>query len=422
VGAARVSALVEEIPILMIGKILYITYDGLTDPLGQSQILPYLKGLSQQGYQFTILSFEKKGRLQKEKATIDRLTQESGIQWVPLPFTSKPPLLSKFWDAVQMKRTAVALQKKQGFAMVHCRSYIAADVGLYLKKKFGVKFFFDMRGFWADEKKDGSWDVSKPLYKRIYQYYKAKEAQYLQCADFIVSLTHAGKKEMARWPSYNAQVPVDVIPCCADMAHFSLTDGQQKQQSRQRLGVKEDCLVISYLGSVGTWYMLDEMLLFFKQLKETYPDALFLFVTHSDHGMILRRSLELGLQNGDVRLLEASRAEVPFIIKASDINVSFIKPVYSKLSSSPTKLGEVLSMGIPVICNSGVGDVEAIVNGTGSGVVIDGFSKKDFQNAIAAIPALLQKEPLHIRQAVKPIYDLDHGIALYAASYKKVLS
>jgi hypothetical protein len=49
------------------------------------------------------------------------------------------------------------------------------------------------------------------------------------------------------------------------------------------------------------------------------------------------------------------------IIKASDINISFIKPVYSKISSSPTKLGEVLSMGIPVISNSGVGDVEQIV-------------------------------------------------------------
>jgi hypothetical protein len=64
-------------------KILYITYDGLTDPLGQSQILPYLKGLSQYGYRFTILSFEKKDRFQKEKTVIDQLTLESNIDWVP---------------------------------------------------------------------------------------------------------------------------------------------------------------------------------------------------------------------------------------------------------------------------------------------------------------------------------------------------
>ena len=44
-------------------KVLYITYDGMTDPLGQSQVLPYLVGLSEKGYKFTILSFEKKERL-----------------------------------------------------------------------------------------------------------------------------------------------------------------------------------------------------------------------------------------------------------------------------------------------------------------------------------------------------------------------
>src|SRR5882757_6303036 len=149
-------------------NILYITYDGLTDSLGQSQVLPYLKGLSKHGYKFTILSFEKKDKYKRDREYIEQLTSESGIRWVPLPFTSKPPLLSKFYDAVRMKQKAIQLQKQFHFGMVHCRSYISADAGLMLKKKFGVKFFFDMRGFWADEKKDGTWDVSKPLFKRVY--------------------------------------------------------------------------------------------------------------------------------------------------------------------------------------------------------------------------------------------------------------
>ena len=172
-------------------EILYLSYDGLTDPLGQSQILPYLKGLSQYGYHFTILSFEKKDRYQKEKTIIDQLTKESNIEWVPLSFTSNPPLLSKFYDAVRMKRKAAALQRQKGFHMVHCRSYVAADAGLYLKRKFGIRFFFDMRGFWADEKKDGSWNVKNPLFNRIYKYYKTKEAEYLKHADYVICLTEA---------------------------------------------------------------------------------------------------------------------------------------------------------------------------------------------------------------------------------------
>ena len=39
--------------------ILYITYDGLTDPLGGSQIIPYLKGISSHQKNIVVLSFEK---------------------------------------------------------------------------------------------------------------------------------------------------------------------------------------------------------------------------------------------------------------------------------------------------------------------------------------------------------------------------
>src|SRR5689334_10942916 len=139
----------------MTANILYITYDGLTDPLGQSQILPYLVGLSKEGYQFTILSFEKEDRYKKLKDTITSITSKAGIRWVPLKFTSKPPVISKAYDRVQMRRAALRLYNEKKYDMVHCRGYIPAEVGLLLKRRKGTKFFFDMRGFWADEKKDG---------------------------------------------------------------------------------------------------------------------------------------------------------------------------------------------------------------------------------------------------------------------------
>ncbi|HUC80445.1 MAG TPA: glycosyltransferase [Flavisolibacter sp.] len=408
---------------MAVKRILYITYDGLTDPLGQSQILPYIKGLEKKGYEFTILSFEKKARFTRDQKMIQSLLEGTNIRWVPLPFTTSPPLLSKFYDAVRMRTKAVSLHKKYHFDMVHCRSYISADVGLHLKQRYGVKFFFDMRGFWADEKKDGGhWRTDHPVLKRVYQYYKNKEKQYLQHADYVISLTNAGKKELSGWSSYNQSVPLSVIPCCADMDLFSLTDQQQKQQGREALGIAADRLVFSYLGSVGMWYMLEEMLQFFAQVKKSYPNALLLFVTHSDHDMIRSKMQEAGLHQNDMMIMEVPRKEVPMVIKASDINISFIKPVYSKISSSPTKLGEVLSMGIPVICNSGVGDVEEIVSKANAGYVLHEFHEAAFQQAIEAIPDLLKMLPASIRIAVKPIYSLDKGVELYASCYSIVLS
>ena len=40
-------------------KVLYITYDGILEPLGQSQVLNYLEKLSED-HEITLMSFEKK--------------------------------------------------------------------------------------------------------------------------------------------------------------------------------------------------------------------------------------------------------------------------------------------------------------------------------------------------------------------------
>jgi len=41
-------------------NIIYVSYDGLTDPLGQSQVVPYLTKISNENKKIDIISFEKK--------------------------------------------------------------------------------------------------------------------------------------------------------------------------------------------------------------------------------------------------------------------------------------------------------------------------------------------------------------------------
>jgi glycosyltransferase involved in cell wall biosynthesis len=79
-------------------------------------------------------------------------------------------------------------------------------------------------------------------------------------------------------------------------------------------------------------------------------------------------------------------------------------------------------MGIPVISNSGVGDVEQIIKNADAGYVLDNFSEADLEKAVAAIPSLLKKSPEAIRSAVKDVYSLENGIQLYLSSYRQVLS
>ncbi|MBG8552292.1 glycosyltransferase [Hymenobacter guriensis] len=403
-------------------RVLFISYDGMTDPLGQSQVLPYLVGLSARGYEITLLSTEKRERYTQHAKTIQDITSQAGIRWETIFFTSNPPVLAKLYDRYQLRAKAVALHKQHRFDMTHCRSYVSAEVGLYLKQKFGVKLLFDMRGFWVDERVEGGmWNLKNPVYRQAYRNYKQKEAAFIAASDGIISLTENGKNEMLTWPSYR-QAPISVIPCSADFSVFPLVTKQARQASRRTLGLQPEGLVISYLGSIGAWYLLDEMLQQFAAIKQQYPAAKMLFVTQEPLAEILTAAAKVpGLQADDFLVRPATRTEVPGLIAASDVNLFFIKQSYSKKASSPTKLGEILAMGLPVICNDGVGDVAGIIEQTGGGIALSNLNVAEFDKAALAIPSLLAKDGGEIREKAQQYYDLDNAIASYYAMYQQLL-
>lgn len=394
----------------------------MTDPLGQAQVIPYLIGLSQAGYRITLLSCEKKDKFQQQNAYIQALLTEHKIQWKYIFFTASPPILAKYYDLYQLRKKAVKLQQQNNFSLVHTRSYVAADIGYFLKKKYHIKFLFDIRGFWVDERVDGGlWNLKNPIYRRAYHIYKEKEANYVSTADTIVSLTENGKLEMQTWKSYHG-TEIKVIPCCADYDLFSLVNPIERDKVRLDLGFAKDDFVISYLGSIGTWYMLDEMLEFFKEFSASQKNAKFLFISNGEQETIKAAARKKGISELDIKIVSAKRKEVPIFAKASNISLSFIKPCYSKKSSSPTKLGELLAMGIPTICNTGIGDVDEIINYTNGGLMINGFSKNDFEGLLQKLDTYLHnQDAASIRERSKKYYDLKDGIEKYKQIYSQLL-
>ena len=401
-------------------KILYISYDGMTDPLGQSQVISYLIGLTKYGYTFHILSFEKKDKWISTGKEIKSLLDKNGIKWFPNTFHSSPPIVSKVYDKFLLLQKAKNLHKKYQYDMVHCRSYTAAEAGLYLKRTTGIKFLFDMRGFWADEKADGnSWDRKKWFWNNVYKYYKKKEADFIKESDHIISLTFAGKSEISSWQFYNDKVPISVIPCCADQDHFKVTNVLKKQEARTKLGIDNTAVVLSYLGSLGAWYMVDEMLQFFKELQVEHPTAKFLIVTNSKHDIVLKKLSSLQLNSKDFILMTVPFSAVPDYMYACDISISFIKPVYSKISSSPVKIGEVLSMGIPIISNT-IGDIGKLFLEENVGIPVKDFSSKTFSSAAKLVNECKIIDPKSIREVAVKHYNLQEGIAKYATAYEEI--
>ena len=78
--------------------VLYISYDGMTDPLGQSQVIPYLTGLAKRGHHITILSCEKRHPFALLHERCERRFADCGIEWHHVPYSKRPPVLSTYFD------------------------------------------------------------------------------------------------------------------------------------------------------------------------------------------------------------------------------------------------------------------------------------------------------------------------------------
>ena len=140
----------------MTAGVLYISYDGMLEPLGQSQVLSYLRHLAVDR-EIHLISFEKADDWGNTsiRENLARDISAMGIVWHPLRYHKRPSALATAWDIACGIVVGLWLVLRHRLCIVHARSYVASVIALTLKRLTGVKYVFDMRGFWADERVDG---------------------------------------------------------------------------------------------------------------------------------------------------------------------------------------------------------------------------------------------------------------------------
>jgi len=402
-------------------SVLYISYDGMTDPLGQSQVLPYLKGISAEGYKFYILSYEKPDLYEKKKHIIEEFIGDSDIVWLPQKYHKNPPVLSGIYDFLKGMLLAYYYILTKGIKIVHCRgAYITSLMGFLPIITLNLKYIFDMRGFYADERADAKiWNRSSLLYNLIYSFFKKFEKIALKRANVTITLTYAAKTWIEDF--YKLNKHIDVIPCCADENVYMKKDNTVREAYRAKLGLKEE-FVLVYLGSLGSWYMLDEMLDFYCVLKSKKTDAKFIFITNEPVNNIYNLSDKKNIKREDLIIFSAERKEISSYLSIADATIFFILPMFSKKGSSPVKHAEVLLSHLPLICNNLVGDVEQIVNESNTGFVVKEFNTINYENAIIYIDKLIKKlEDSKYNEAYNKYYSLEKGVSLYKEIYHKLI-
>jgi glycosyltransferase involved in cell wall biosynthesis len=379
---------------------IYVSYDGALDPLGASQVVPLLLGLAREGVRPTLISFEKAEAFAETNARrdLERRLAAGGVRWVPCRYHRAPRVPATLWDVIRGARAVATQARRTGTRIVHCRGDVAMLMARAARMP-STRLLYDLRGFFADERvESGSWRRGSLLDRVV----RAQEARNLARADALVVLTRAALPFVAARRS--PLPPHRVIPTSVDVGRFERASDEARAVDYG----------LAYLGSIGTWYMTTEMIAFARVAGAERGERV-LFLTPNPE-----EARRYGLTEAVADVRSARPAEVPTWLRRARAVFFFIRPTPAKKASCPTKLGEALAAGLPVVTNRGIGDVDEVVQGDRVGVLIDDFHQVAYRDALRRLDVLLAEPDLadRCRTTAGRRFGLDAAIAAYHDLYR----
>jgi glycosyltransferase involved in cell wall biosynthesis len=390
---------------------LYLCYASLTDPLIRTQVVAYLAGLARGGHVIHLLTFEPEldGRTRRE---LRAEMASQGIAWHHLRYHKRPSLPATIYDTLLGAAYACWLVVRHRLGLIHARSHVPVAMGLLARMPTRRKLIFDIRGLLAEEYVDaGRWVRGGSPY-RITTWIQGVG---LRRADGFVVLTERVRRvlfgEAARPRTY-------VIPCCADFDRLA----PRARDVRAELALG-DRPVMVYVGKLTGVYMDREMADFFAVARQHEPELVFLVLTQSPADSIVDELRRSGVGEDAYRITQAPSSEVGTYLAASTFAICFCHPKPSLIASSPTKIGEYLAAGLPVVSGPDVGDTDTILREREAGIVVESFDDATYERATQQMLALAGEPGIRerCRAVAQSVFSLDEvGIPRYDALYREI--
>lgn len=379
-------------------RAVYVSYDGALDPLGHSQVVPYVLELSRR-HQMALVSFEKPEcwRGSARRALDDRL-RRSGVCWHPLRYHKSPRVPATAMDVVMGAVVLRTLAKPTPMDIVHCRGDVAMLIARTAQLR-GAKLLYDVRGLYSLERTEvGSWSQGGLLDRAV----RRVEAENLRAASGTVVLTETALPALSqRGPQLP---PFRVIPTCTDTQAF-----------RPRAATDRVEYGLVYAGSLGVFYLLEEMVAFARLAAPILGRTL--FVTQQPE--VARRA---GVRSDWADVVTARPEEVPAQLRRARAALFFCRSSPARCASVPTKFAEALATGLPVITNRGIGNLDAVIEQERVGTSVPDHSLGSHTRAIQDMVRFRQ-DPLtesRCRALAENRYSLAVGVSRYLELYKEL--
>ncbi len=368
-------------------NLTYVTIDSLSEGVGSSQITPLLTRLAQSGLRINLISYEK---FQPRNDLLEHY-KSLGIDWNIQHFGSHGLI-----GAAQ--RLNGLRREISNTEIIHARSDIPAVSGVVSQE---APVLWDVRSLWADQKVLIQDNFTNSA---LYRSYRALE-------------TVAASKSLAMSTLTSAVVPIleqrqkklpkirTVVPTAVDLDRFKVFANFPKT------------IRVLFSGTYNEYYDLELSAMFLSELRRLVS-----LETHWARPLESNRS-HLGV--GEEKVIPVLQENMAQLIPRYSFGISVCKlnagPSLS--AAMPTKIGEFLACGRPIVVNKGLGDMDQFIKEFDAGVILDGGVENLGESAKSLVSLLSDSDtPNRCRALAEKHFNIDVGASRYLDVYRQIRS
>ena len=365
--------------------ITYLTVDSIQEGVGSSQITPLILGLAEKGKTVCLITFEK---IMPPKELVESFSK-AGVVWIAKEF-GRPGVIGGMIRLNKLRRNV------PDSSVLHGRSDIATAAAIW--SGIGAPVLWDVRSLWSDQRLiigTAGWNSLTARGARALENLSARKSTAM------TTLTAAVVPILQQ---RHKRIPLirEVIPTCVQTSKFlpsPMPDGQIT------------CLLS---GTFNNYYDIKRT----KQVLDEIRKSVDLRIIWARAGESPMERLGVG----EDLIVSASHSEMPKVVKDSHFGIAICKQdnLDSLSAAVPTKIGEFLASGRPVIVSNGIGDLDHMLTGTRTGVVID--HNDSLQTVAEQISVLIndQDTPERCRELAMQHFDMKKSVDKYLGIYDRM--
>ena len=365
----------------------YVTIDSLSEGVGSSQITPLISRLSKSGMKINLISYEKTNPTSEQLAYFKSI----GVEWNFRDFGANGLMGG-------VGRFNSLRQEIPKTNLIHARSDIPAVSAIASRQ---APVLWDVRSLWADQKVM----IQKSLVnKSLYGIYRGLESIAARKSMGMSTLTSAVvpilEQRHKRLPQLRA-----VVPTAVDLDYFRLST------------IMPSKVQALFSGTYNEYYDLNLSGLFMEEFRK--------HIEVDTHWARPAESYKSQIGVGESKVFPSSQTGMSKLIPHYSFGVSICKidAGPSLTAAMPTKIGEFLACGRPIVVNKGLGDMDRFLEEFNAGVILDGTISNLVESASKLASLLSDSETPHrCRALAEKYFSMDIGASKYLNLYSQILS